>query len=198
MWTFLQLPTLSKGRRGWRVGTLFLPGGPERLRIAVLPHAWDPGLPDLQAGVAVGHSVPGPVLRGRWPMVWSPPPPRPLAWSCMKVTGGWKFIAQKHVVSFEFSFFFSEICIDFGKAFPIYHFPLSPESFLRGTPKSMSQLRYRSRVYANHPVWFQNIICKGKNEIPSKNDFAHIITPICLHSTFLLISPPTSQVLRKK
>lgn len=33
----------------------------------------------------------------------------------MKVTGGWKFIAQKHVVSFEFSFFFSEICIDFGK-----------------------------------------------------------------------------------
>ena len=41
-------------------------------------------------------------------------PPTP-ARSCMKVTGGWKFIARKHVVSFVFLVFFSKICIDFGK-----------------------------------------------------------------------------------
>ena len=42
--------------------------------VAVLPQAWDPGPPDLQAGAAAGHSVPGPVLQGRWPMGRAPHP----------------------------------------------------------------------------------------------------------------------------
>lgn len=33
----------------------------------------------------------------------------------MKVTGGWKVIARKHVVCFVFLFVFSRIYIDFGK-----------------------------------------------------------------------------------
>lgn len=68
VWMSLQLPPLSTGRRGWRVRTPLLPGGRERRHVSVLPHSWDPGPPDLQAGAAVGHSVPGPVLWSRRPV----------------------------------------------------------------------------------------------------------------------------------